>query len=158
MGLKTGCKVPGTKEELSAPSLVPGERKDHPPTPSPGRDPLLCTHRHFPGVHGGLPGRNQGTCPFATEHQRPDAGRVLGELFPQPHFLEVKPVALAGRWRGISCARGSWNLTRALGLVSMAAADLLLGPPPSLADFRLGAGRRGTEQAVVGAGSPQATA
>uniref|UniRef100_A0A8C9KBR1 Calmodulin-like protein 4 n=1 Tax=Panthera tigris altaica TaxID=74533 RepID=A0A8C9KBR1_PANTA len=36
----------------------------------------------------------------------------------------------------------------------MAAADLLLGPPPSLADFRLGAGRRGTEQEAVGAGSP----
>uniref|UniRef100_A0A667G0R1 Calmodulin-like protein 4 n=1 Tax=Lynx canadensis TaxID=61383 RepID=A0A667G0R1_LYNCA len=36
----------------------------------------------------------------------------------------------------------------------MAAADLLLGPPPSLADFRLGAARRGTER---GCGSREPT-
>ncbi|XP_037011689.2 calmodulin-like protein 4 isoform X1 [Artibeus jamaicensis] len=42
----------------------------------------------------------------------------------------------------------------ALGLVSMAAAGLLQGPPPSLADFRLEARRKETRRAVLGAGSP----
>ncbi|XP_045678221.1 calmodulin-like protein 4 isoform X2 [Phyllostomus hastatus] len=36
----------------------------------------------------------------------------------------------------------------------MAAAGLLQGPPPSLADFRLEAGRKETKKAVLGAGSP----
>ncbi|XP_034516665.1 LOW QUALITY PROTEIN: calmodulin-like protein 4 [Ailuropoda melanoleuca] len=40
----------------------------------------------------------------------------------------------------------------------MAAADLLPGPPPAPADFRLEAGRKESERAAVGASSPQPTA
>ncbi|XP_046506059.1 calmodulin-like protein 4 [Equus quagga] len=40
----------------------------------------------------------------------------------------------------------------------MAAADLLLGPPPSLADFRLEAGRKGNREGASGSSEPREAA
>lgn len=40
----------------------------------------------------------------------------------------------------------------------MAARDLLPGPPPGWADFRLEAGKKGNRKAVLGAASPRVAA
>lgn len=69
------------------------------------------------------------------------AGLSLREPFCSPVFSKPQPAALPGL-AGHQLHGEAGIRPLALGLVSMAAADLLQGPPPSLADLGLEAGGR----------------
>lgn len=95
-------------------------------------------------------------CAFAREHQLPEAGQVVVGPFCIPTDSQQNR---RQRQPGHPRRRGSWNLTRAGTRPGLhGSRGFITESPPSLADFRLEAGRKGTEQAVVGASSPQATA
>lgn len=82
-----------------------------------------------------------GICLVTAEPEPPEA-RIHVLCFVAG-FLRISLAKLIGH----PLCQGSWNLTlMTLGPVSMAAGDLLPGPPPSLVDFQLEARRKGTKQ------------
>lgn len=142
------------RPHLPAPCLVPGEKRHpHPDrpragprTPHPG--PTLCVSLTPSPRPGRAPRKERLSRASASQGRTEPREPFRSPVFSKPDLLLCP--GLAGHQR---CGEAGIR-PLALGLVSMAAADLLQGPPPRLADLGLEAGRKETKKAALGAGSP----